>query len=67
MVAPFFLARGLVRGAYIGTEAASAVVMHFTKLVVFGDRRRAHLAHRADRARTGSGGGRWCVGREEGS
>jgi uncharacterized membrane protein YfcA len=36
MVAPFFLARGLVRGAYIGTEAASAVVMHVTKLVVFG-------------------------------
>jgi uncharacterized membrane protein YfcA len=36
MVAPFFLARGLTRGAYIGTEAASAVVMHLTKLVVFG-------------------------------
>ncbi|TCN35605.1 hypothetical protein EV644_115169 [Kribbella orskensis] len=36
MVAPFFLARGLTRGAYIGTEAASAVVMHVTKLIVFG-------------------------------
>ncbi|HET6214309.1 MAG TPA: sulfite exporter TauE/SafE family protein [Micromonosporaceae bacterium] len=36
MVAPFFLARGLVRGVYIGTEAASAVVMHLTKLIVFG-------------------------------
>lgn len=36
LVAPFFLARGLVRGAYIGTEAAAAVVMHLTKLVVFG-------------------------------
>jgi uncharacterized membrane protein YfcA len=36
MMAPFFLARGLVRGAYIGTEAAAAVVMHVTKLVVFG-------------------------------
>ncbi len=36
MVAPFFLARGLTRGAYIGTEAAAAVVMHLTKLVVFG-------------------------------
>ena len=36
LVAPFFLARGLLRGAYIGTEAASAVVMHLTKLVVFG-------------------------------
>ncbi|MEU8644376.1 sulfite exporter TauE/SafE family protein [Streptomyces sp. NPDC048674] len=36
IVAPFVLARGLLRGAYIGTEAASAVVMHLTKLVVFG-------------------------------
>lgn len=36
MVAPFFLARGLLRGAYIGTEAAAAVVMHLTKLVAFG-------------------------------
>jgi hypothetical protein len=36
LVAPLFLARGLTRGAYIGTEAASAVVMHVTKLVVFG-------------------------------
>lgn len=36
LVAPFFLARGLSRGRYIGTEASSAVVMHVTKLVVFG-------------------------------
>ncbi len=36
LVAPFFLARGLTGAAYIGTEAASAVVMHATKLVVFG-------------------------------
>lgn len=36
LVAPFFLARGLAGAAYIGTEAASAVVMHATKLVVFG-------------------------------
>lgn len=36
LTAPFFLARGLVKGAYIGTEAAAAVVMHTTKLVVFG-------------------------------
>jgi uncharacterized membrane protein YfcA len=36
MVAPFFLGRGLLRGAYIGTEAAAAVVMHLTKLAVFG-------------------------------
>jgi len=36
LVAPFFLARGLVRGAYIGTEAAAALVMHVTKLIVFG-------------------------------
>lgn len=36
LVAPFFLAQGLVRGAYIGTEAATAVVMHVVKLVVYG-------------------------------
>lgn len=36
MVAPFFLARGLVRCAYIGTDAASAVVMQLVKPVVFG-------------------------------
>ena len=36
LVAPFMLARGLTKGAYIGTEAASAVVMHLTKLLVFG-------------------------------
>lgn len=36
LVAPFFMARNLVGGAYIGTEAAAAVVTHFTKLLVFG-------------------------------
>jgi hypothetical protein len=30
--APFFLALGLTRGAYIGTEAASALTMHLTKI-----------------------------------
>lgn len=34
--APFFLAYGLVKGAYIGTEAMTAVVMHITKLAVYG-------------------------------
>jgi uncharacterized membrane protein YfcA len=34
--APFFLAYGLVKGAYIGTEAMTAVVMHVTKLGVYG-------------------------------
>jgi len=34
--APFFLAFGLVRGAYIGTEAMTAVIMHITKLAVYG-------------------------------
>jgi len=33
---PFFLARGLLRGAYIGTEAAASVTIHLTKLIVFG-------------------------------
>jgi hypothetical protein len=34
-MAPFFLAYGLVKGAYIGTEALSTVVMHITKLVPY--------------------------------
>ena len=36
LMAPFFLAFGLVKGAYIGTEAVTAVVMHATKLGVYG-------------------------------
>lgn len=35
LMAPFFLAYGLVKGAYIGTEALSTVVMHLTKLVAY--------------------------------
>ena len=35
LMAPFFLAYGLVRGAYIGTEALSTVVMHITKLIAY--------------------------------
>ena len=35
IMAPFFLAFGLVKGAYIGTEALSTVVMHLTKLIVY--------------------------------
>jgi uncharacterized membrane protein YfcA len=34
--APFFLAYGLMKGAYIGTEAMTAAVMHMTKLAVYG-------------------------------
>jgi uncharacterized protein len=36
LTAPFFLAVGLTRGAYVGTEAASALVMHLTKIAVYG-------------------------------
>jgi uncharacterized membrane protein YfcA len=36
LMAPFFLAFGLVKGAYIGTEAASSMVMHIVKLVGYG-------------------------------
>jgi len=36
LVAPFFLATGLVRGAYIGTEAAAALSVHAVKLPVYG-------------------------------
>lgn len=32
ILAPFFLAIGLVKGAYIGTEALATVVMHLAKL-----------------------------------
>lgn len=36
LTAPFFLAYGLARDAYIGTEAACALTMHLTKLVAYG-------------------------------
>lgn len=36
IMAPFFLAYGLVKGAYIGTEALATVVMHVAKLVAYG-------------------------------
>ncbi len=36
LMAPFFLAYGLVKGAYIGTEAAATVVMHVAKLAAYG-------------------------------
>jgi uncharacterized protein len=35
VMAPFFLAYGLLKGAYIGTEAMATVVMHVTKLVAY--------------------------------
>jgi hypothetical protein len=35
LMAPFFLAYGLVKGAYISTEALSTVVMHVAKLVAY--------------------------------
>ncbi len=36
LMAPFFLAYGLVKGAYIGTEALATVVMHVAKLAAHG-------------------------------
>ncbi|MDT7784334.1 MAG: uncharacterized protein QOF58_2753 [Pseudonocardiales bacterium] len=36
LTAPFFLALGLTRAAYIGTEAASALAMHVTKIATYG-------------------------------
>jgi len=36
LTAPFFLAYGLTRAAYIGTEAASAITMHIAKLGAYG-------------------------------
>jgi uncharacterized membrane protein YfcA len=35
LMAPFFLAYGLVKNAYIGTEALCTVVMHIAKLVAY--------------------------------
>jgi uncharacterized membrane protein YfcA len=35
IMAPFFLAYGLVKGAYIGTEALCTVVMHVFKLIAY--------------------------------
>lgn len=35
MMAPFFLAFGLVKGAYIGTEALATVTMHVVKVGVY--------------------------------
>jgi uncharacterized membrane protein YfcA len=35
LMAPFFLSYGLVKGAYIGTEALATVVMHVFKLVAY--------------------------------
>lgn len=35
-LAPFFLAFGLVRGAYIGTEALGTAIMHVTKMATYG-------------------------------
>lgn len=36
LTAPFFLAAGLTRAAYIGTEATSALTMHLTKIATYG-------------------------------
>ena len=36
LMAPFFLAYGLMRGAFIGTDALATVFMQFAKLGVFG-------------------------------
>lgn len=35
IMAPFFLAFGLLKGGYIGTEALSTVIMHATKLAAY--------------------------------
>jgi uncharacterized membrane protein YfcA len=36
LTAPFFLAYGLTRAVYIGTEAASALTMHLSKIAAYG-------------------------------
>jgi hypothetical protein len=36
LMAPLFLAYGLIKGAYIGTEALCTIVMHLFKLAAYG-------------------------------
>ncbi len=36
LMAPFFLAFGVTKGAYIGTEALAATIMHLTKTAAYG-------------------------------
>lgn len=36
LLAPFFLDYGLLKGAYIGTEAACTIAIHLTKLLAYG-------------------------------
>ncbi|MFI7108302.1 sulfite exporter TauE/SafE family protein [Nonomuraea sp. NPDC050227] len=36
LAAPFFLVKGLIGGAYIGTEASASLVIHLTKIVAYG-------------------------------
>ncbi|MBE3012736.1 sulfite exporter TauE/SafE family protein [Microbispora sp. NEAU-D428] len=36
LTVPFFLAYGLTRAAYIGTEAAAALTMHLSKIAAYG-------------------------------
>jgi len=36
LTAPFFLAHGLTRAAYIGTEAASSLTVHLAKVAAYG-------------------------------
>jgi uncharacterized membrane protein YfcA len=38
IMAPFFLAYGLVKGAYIGTEAMATVVMHVFKIATYSSK-----------------------------
>ena len=35
LIAPFFLAYGLLKSAYIGTEAVTAVIVHLTKTIAY--------------------------------
>ncbi|GID96329.1 sulfite exporter TauE/SafE family protein [Amorphoplanes digitatis] len=69
LTAPFFLAAGLTRAAYVGTEAASALVVHLTKIGVYGTgallTRQVLLYGLALTPATllGAGAGRWIVAR----
>lgn len=36
LAAPFFLVKGFIGSAYIGTEAAASLIVHLTKIVAYG-------------------------------
>ncbi|WSG47013.1 hypothetical protein OHA72_27465 [Dactylosporangium sp. NBC_01737] len=65
LTAPLFLAAGLTSGAYIGTEAACALVVHVSKLAAYGVGALLNRAAATPRRRADPGGrGRGVAGQK---